>query len=181
MKTTLPERSLIIKDRLDAVVKEILTAGKDKIAMIILFGSYARGDWVRDVYKEGHITYSYQSDFDLLLILKKGKYRGHTAINLQYSIEKRLDNKFPKEVGIQKYPSVTLVLEPIQRVNEQLEKGQYFFSDIKKEGILLYDSGEFQLVEAQELPWKERKEIAKKDYENWFGTGSGFLIDCKYP
>lgn len=34
---------------------------------------------------------SYQSDFDLLLILKKGKYAGHQARELQYTIEKRLD------------------------------------------------------------------------------------------
>ncbi len=32
--------------------------------MILLFGSYARGDWVEDVYQEGGITYEYQSDSD---------------------------------------------------------------------------------------------------------------------
>ncbi|MDR0329989.1 MAG: nucleotidyltransferase [Rickettsia sp.] len=42
MKTTLPERSLVIKERLETIVQEILAAGKSKIAMIILFGSYAR-------------------------------------------------------------------------------------------------------------------------------------------
>ena len=25
--------------------------------MVVLFGSYARGDWVEDTYAEGHITY----------------------------------------------------------------------------------------------------------------------------
>jgi predicted nucleotidyltransferase len=44
MKTTLPSRSMIIQEKLDKIVKEILAVGKDKIAMIILFGSYARGD-----------------------------------------------------------------------------------------------------------------------------------------
>ena len=59
MKTDLPNRSLVVKSRLGLIVHEILAAGKDKIAMIILFGSYARGDWVKDIYTEGHITYSY--------------------------------------------------------------------------------------------------------------------------
>ena len=45
MKTTLPKNSLIIKERLDAIVQEILAAAKDQIAMIILFGSYAKGTW----------------------------------------------------------------------------------------------------------------------------------------
>ncbi len=35
MKTTLPSRSLIIKEKLDNIVKEILYVGKSKIAMII--------------------------------------------------------------------------------------------------------------------------------------------------
>ena len=56
MKTSLPENSLVIKDRLDAIVQEILAAAKDQIAMIILFGSYAKGTWVRDWYVEGHIA-----------------------------------------------------------------------------------------------------------------------------
>ncbi len=82
MQTTLPERSLVIKERLDTIVQEILAAGKSKIAMIVLFGSYARGDWVQDVYTENHITYVYQSDIDLLLVLKKGKYAGYKATKL---------------------------------------------------------------------------------------------------
>ena len=110
MKTTLPARSLFIKSKLDFIVHEILAVGKDKIAMIILFGSYARGDWVKDIYTEGHITYSYQSDLDIMLVLKKANYGGYKATNLQYKIEERLEKKL--NVDIKKDPSVTLVLEP---------------------------------------------------------------------
>ncbi|HJD56054.1 MAG TPA: nucleotidyltransferase domain-containing protein [Rickettsia endosymbiont of Pyrocoelia pectoralis] len=59
MKKILPKRSLKVQDRINYIVQQILTVAKDKIAMIILYGSYARGDWVQDVYIEGHITYSY--------------------------------------------------------------------------------------------------------------------------
>ncbi|WP_425360640.1 MULTISPECIES: hypothetical protein [unclassified Candidatus Tisiphia] len=52
MKTVLPERSLIIQERLDSIVKEILHVSEKKVAMIIIFGSYARGDWVQDEYKK---------------------------------------------------------------------------------------------------------------------------------
>ena len=38
--------------------------------MIILFGSYARNEWVEDIYTEGHITYEYISDFDILVTVK---------------------------------------------------------------------------------------------------------------
>ena len=54
------------------------------------------------------------------------------------------------------------VIEPIDYVNSELGKGQYFFSDIKKEGILLYNSGEFELVEPRILSQKEIRYIPNK-------------------
>jgi len=194
MKTNLPERSLVIQERLDNIVKEILAVAKDKIAMIILFGSYARGDWVQDVYREGHIIYSYQSDIDILLCLRKSKYRGHIALRVKQDVQKRFKKKgivlpprqLPQPLSIEdvreyiREPRVTLIAEPIARVNDQLEKGRYFFTDIKKQGILLYDNGEFQLTEARDLPWEERRQIASEDYEYWFKKGKEFLAFTYY-
>ncbi|ABV73301.1 hypothetical protein A1E_01780 [Rickettsia canadensis str. McKiel] len=71
MKTILPKWSLEVQDRLDYIVQQILTGAKDKIAMIILYGSYARGDWVKDMYKEGSYYLCYISAFDCLIVLKK--------------------------------------------------------------------------------------------------------------
>lgn len=179
MKTILPERSLVIKDKLDEIVKEILAVGKQKISMIILFGSYARGDWVQEKYKLGHITYTYESDIDLFLVLKKGKYAGYKSLDLEDKLQKRLESKdlTLRCVMGELDASVTFVLESISYLNEKLEQGQYFFADIIKEGILLYDSGEFKLSEAKELPWEERKKIAQEYYTHWFNKGGSFLID----
>lgn len=178
MKTTLPERSLIIKERLDRIVQEILAVGKKEIAMIILFGSYARGDWVMDSYVKGHITYSYESDLDIMVITKSSKFGGAKGGWLEQKIEERLER-----VGLSwkpfSYPSVNLVVETIQRVNKELEKSQYFFSDIKQQGILLYDSKEFTLAKPRELNWEERKEIAKEDFQQGLPYGNGLLRDSK--
>ncbi|HJK86427.1 MAG TPA: HEPN domain-containing protein, partial [Candidatus Megaira endosymbiont of Nemacystus decipiens] len=59
--------------------------------------------------------------------------------------------------------------------------GQYFFSDIKKEGILLYDSGTHELSEPAELDKDEVRKIAQDDYDYWYKRGSGFLIDTNSP
>jgi HEPN domain-containing protein len=72
------------------------------------------------------------------------------------------------------------VVEPIKYLNQQLEKSQYFFSDIKKEGILLYDSGEFTLAEPKDLNLEERKQIAKDDFDVWFGSGTEFLLGVDF-
>jgi uncharacterized protein len=70
--------------------------------------------------------------------------------------------------------------EPIKYLNQQLEKSQYFFSDIKKEGILLYDSGEFTLAEPKDLNWKERRQIAKDDFAQWIPRAIGFIKATNY-
>ncbi|QQV74640.1 hypothetical protein H6P87_00176 [Rickettsia tillamookensis] len=176
MKTTLPERSLKIEVRLNFIVQQILDIAQDKIAMIILYGSFARGDWVRD------LPNGYHSDTDILIILKKGKYKGHATLRLEDKIYKRLEKTGvinPKQI-IPYDSLISIILESIDEVNRQLEKGRYFFTDIKKEGILLYDSGEFTLSEAKDLPWSEMKEIAKDYYEEWFDKGKDFLDGVDY-
>ncbi len=176
MKDTLPKKSLTVKDRLERITQKILAVDKDQIAMIILFGSYARGDWVRDHYTEGHITYSYESDLDIMVITKSPKYAGFQGRSLQSKLETRLERC---GLGWRPFlaPRVTIIVETILHVNTELEKSRYFYSDIKKEGILLYDSGEFKLSEARDLSWEERKEIAQEDFEQWFHEGREFLID----
>ncbi|MFK7968397.1 MAG: HEPN domain-containing protein [Rickettsiaceae bacterium] len=175
MKIELPKKSLMIKDRLDAIVEEILASAQNELAMIILFGSYAKGTWVVDSYMEDHITYSYQSDLDILLVTKSPRYAGFQGRSLQSKIEQRLKRR---GLGWRPFlsPPVTLITETIARFNEELEKNRYFFSDIKKEGILLYDSGEFELAEPRDLNWSERREIAKNDYEQWFPDGTGLIV-----
>ena len=179
MKTTLPKNSLIIKERLDAIVQEILAVARDQVAMIILFGSYAKGTWVRDWYVEGHITYSYESDLDILVVTKSPKYRGLKGASFESDLTKRLERKGlrGKTFGA---PWVTFVVEPIKYLNQQLENSQYFFSDIKKEGILLYDSGEFTLAEPKDLNSEERKQIAKDDFDQWFPRAIGFIKATNY-
>ena len=137
------------------------------VEMIILFGSYARGDWVEDVYTEGHITYEYKSDFDILVIVKNRLYARRIitwdkikgAINRSKTID----------------TWATLIVHSITEVNNALSRGQYFFTDIKKEGVLLYDSKRFKLEKARKLSPEERKQTAQEDFKYWFKSATEFL------
>ena len=56
MKTTFPENSKQHQKNIEQIKDIILERGDGKIAFIILFGSFARGDFVHDYYVENGIT-----------------------------------------------------------------------------------------------------------------------------
>ncbi|MES2962036.1 MAG: HEPN domain-containing protein [Pseudomonadota bacterium] len=174
MKSTFPEKSKEHESRIKEISEIIVNAAKDKIAFVILFGSFARGSWVFDRYSEDGVLYEYASDYDFLVITKTGKQANSSCA---FDLERKILNEIEKSTSIREKHHTHIIIEPITRVNDDLEKSQYFFSDIKKEGILLYDSGEFELSEAGNLDEEERRKIAKADYEHWIGNVSTRLED----
>jgi predicted nucleotidyltransferase len=163
MKTALnhlPERKQQELQRVIEIIREEID-----LEMLILFGSYARGDWVEDLDPET-LQYRYQSDFDLLVVTETPRQADRIEQNIQLS--RRLAKT------IHRTP-VSLIAEDIQFVNRRLRKSQYFYIDIKREGILLYDSGKFQLAEPIEISPKERKQLAEKDFDYWFKNADDFI------
>ena len=120
---------------------ELLTAlvsSCKKVEMIILFGSYARNTWVEHQYIEKGILYEYRSDFDILVVLS------HNDTYLQFKIEGKVNTEL---VDTRKVKTPTgLIFHGIKHLNEALKMGNYFFRDIKKEGIILFDSGRHKLA-----------------------------------
>ena len=85
MKKSLAHLPKYKRDELDLIVK-IIRRQFPSAHMLILFGSYARGEWVEETYTEGHITYEYISDFDILVLTRLKK----TAQN--QANQSRVDN-----------------------------------------------------------------------------------------
>jgi len=138
--------------------------------MLILFGSYARGDWVEELADDG-VHYQYQSDFDLLAVVKNE--HAATKIERKKSLRDRLNREL-------KTP-VSLIAEDIQFVNRRISKGQYFYTDILREGILLHDSGKLALATPNVLHNNERKQLAEEDFEYWFTNAKEYFLDFKSP
>lgn len=134
------------------------------VEMIILFGSYARGDWVEEL-AEDETNYKYQSDFDLLVVVKDPLLADKTS---------RWNKIWADARRVVRTP-VSIIPHDIEFVNRRLRKGQYFFTDIKKEGVLLYTSGRYELVEAKELTPAERRKMAEEDFGYWYGRADSFF------
>lgn len=161
MKTTLSHLPQTKQDQLKALTRIIL----DKVPteMIILFGSYARGDWVED-YQE---KYEYVSDFDILIITKDK----NSAKQVKKSRE--LDKELMNNAEITR---TSIIYHSIGFVNDKIERNYYFFVDILKEGILLFDSGNFSLSEPKNLNPAQRIEKSTEEFEHWFESASNFFL-----
>jgi HEPN domain-containing protein/predicted nucleotidyltransferase len=139
------------------------------VQMLILFGSYARGNWVEDTYKQGHITYEYKSDYDILVITETKRQANDDGL------QRKLNDKLKGSAT-----DVNLIYHSINQVNTNLESGWYFFSDIKKEGIVLYDSKKYKLSKIKKLSAKQRAELAKTDFNMWFKKAKEFYDAFDY-
>jgi uncharacterized protein len=160
----LPKNKIKELNRIIEIITDNATTAK-----IILFGSHARGDWVADKYKEGHITYEYQSDYDILIVVTSEKL--HNDVVLWDNIKQKILRD--PEV----YTTVNMIVDTIHFVNQKLTEGNYFYVDIINEGILLNDQGNIQLLSPQEYKSLERKDIIQKDYEFWMSKVRAFIKD----
>jgi len=165
LKTTteqLPERNRAEINGIVSVIREKLPA-----QMIILFGSYARGEQVNDKYVEDGITYEYQSDYDILVVMDSESQA------IAKEAEKRWRHKL-KTVVSDSTP-LSIIFHGIEYLNSEIEQGNYFFTDILKEGVLLYDSGKHKLSQPKPLNEKQRREKAKMYFEKWFKNANEFF------
>ncbi|MEW6619583.1 MAG: HEPN domain-containing protein [bacterium] len=167
MKTTIDHLPDYKQEELENIIGIIRNAAK--VEMIILFGSYARGDFVDHDFRydaeEQHFT-SYESDFDIMVIVKEEK------VVDDYKIWNKVENQIRHKI----HTPTKLIREDIEHVNEQLSVGRYFYADVKKEGILLYDSKRFQLARARELTPGIKKALAEEDHKIWFPKAKEYFV-----
>jgi len=137
----------------------LATSAKKKsgrILKIILFGSYARGGWV----DEPHTAKGYLSDYDLLIVVN------HRDLKDVATYWYKAEDRIIRDPSI-KTP-VNFIVHTLSEVNDALAKGQYFFSDIRREGIALYELPGHKLADPKPLTAEEAYEVAKGHYERWF-------------
>src|SRR5690242_13468168 len=133
-----------------------------KILKIILFGSYARGDWVDDPVGR------YFSDFDLLVVVSHEDLIDVPEFWLK--TEDRLLAELSE--GKQLRTPVSLIYHSLEDVNEKLRLGRYFFIDILKEGVLLFEEPEYTFAEPQPLTPRQALEETRSFFEEWFESAA---------
>jgi predicted nucleotidyltransferase/HEPN domain-containing protein len=127
---------------------------RGRILKIILFGSYARGSWV----DEPHTKKGYRSDFDILIIVNDKRL---TDFDRYWQ---KAASRFMNEEEF-KTP-VNPIVHSLREVNTLLEQGRYFFVDMRRDGIVLYELYDKPLAAPRLLRPEDAYRFAKEYFED---------------
>ena len=133
---------------------------KGRIEKVILYGSYARGGWV----DEPHTAKGYQSDYDLLIIVNDKRLTERVDYWL------KLEDRLNRELAITqtlKTP-VNFIVHTLQEVNDGLAHGRYFFMDVQRDGVALYQFDDSELHTPKPKTPEQALAMAQEYFEEWF-------------
>jgi predicted nucleotidyltransferase/HEPN domain-containing protein len=141
-----------------------------RLLKIILFGSYARGDWVEDPVGR------YFSDYDLLVVVDREEL---TDVPEFWA---RTEEQLLEELasGRNLRTPVSLIYHSLDDVNEKLRLGRYFFMDIVRDGIVLFEEPGHPFAEPKPLTPAEALRESRDYFEEWFESAVGFFDTAKY-
>jgi predicted nucleotidyltransferase/HEPN domain-containing protein len=124
-----------------------------KIQKIVLFGSYSRGDWV-DAAANG-----YQSDFDILIIVS---HKDLTDVAEYWYVA---EDKVQRDATVGR--PVNIIVHTLDEVNQGLTRGEYFWVDIARDGIGLYELPGVELATPKPLTAADAYEMASGYLTDW--------------
>lgn len=163
------------QEELNFLINEVLKR-LPQTEYIILYGSYARDNYVRRgirVEPDGIPTVKI-SDYDILVLTSgiNSKRAENTLDNIEdiFFAGKDFDRDTP----------ASFINDDIKTFNKYIEEGRYFYTQIKEEGIILYNSGKYKLARRRKLNFDEIKEQAQEYFDEKFKKGLSFLDQAQY-
>ena len=145
---------------------------RGKILKIILYGSHGRGGWV----DEPHTAKGYVSDFDLLIIVNQKELTDRAAYWTQ--AEERLI--YEQTVTRTLRTPVSFIVHSLQQVNDGLAHGRFFFMDIARDGIALYESDDTELHQPKPKSPHDALAMAREYFDEWYPSAARFLKASKF-
>jgi HEPN domain-containing protein/predicted nucleotidyltransferase len=135
-----------------------------RILKIILYGSYARGDWVHDPVGR------YFSDFDLLVVVD---HEDLTDIDFWTEAHARLSEQ--AMLGTSR-TLTELIVHSLDDVNWKLEHGRPFFMDIVRDGVVLKDTPGVSFSESRPLAPSTALTESLSYFQDWQESYDDFKL-----
>lgn len=162
-----------IFDEFDKVTAEHGAAWKKKgrIHKIILYGSHARGSQVW----EPHTAKGYRSDYDLLIIVNTKRLTDRALFWI--NLEKRFNDAMNDDML---RAPVSFIVHSRQEVNNALVQGRYFFIDIAREGIAIYQDDDTPLPKPVPKSPDAALAIAREYFSGWYPDSADFYESFQF-
>ncbi|WP_372784609.1 HEPN domain-containing protein [Phenylobacterium sp.] len=141
-----------------------------RILKIILFGSYARGDWVDDP-KGG-----YKSDYDLLVVVN------HPELTDLPDYWGKADDHLLRayQIAHELTAPANFIVHDLADVNKQLKRGRPFFIDIVRDGVVLYEAPDHPFEHPEPLSAAEAAVEAQGYFDDWNGKALSALKVARF-
>ena len=136
-----------------------------KVQKIVLFGSYARDDWVDEAAN------GYRSDFDILVVVS---HKDLTDVAEYWYVA---EDKIQRDEGIAR--PVNIIVHTLEEVNEGLSRGEYFWVDIARDGIALYELPGVALATPKPLTAADAYKMAQGYFAEWLPSIDRALATAK--
>lgn len=141
-----------------------------KCVMIILYGSYARGNYVVwDEKVEFGVRTTYQSDLDILVVTHESN-----AKVTEQRLQSKVVENYHMYFAHHRHATPQFITEDFNILNKQIDQGRYFYTDVVKEGIKLYGKSGFKLAKLRTLSYREINIIAQGEFDKCYP----FANDC---
>ncbi|SES12281.1 nucleotidyltransferase domain-containing protein [Sphingobium sp. YR768] len=131
-----------------------------RILKVILFGSYARGDWVDAPFDANQ----FMSDYDILVIVNQKELTD--GVLYWEATEQRLFDAHQVEKIIR--TPVNFIVHTLQQVNDGLSHGRLLFTEIAKDGVVLYQSDDRPLANPKPKTPEQAYLMAKEYFQDLF-------------
>lgn len=144
--------------------------------MIILYGSYARNNYVLRgirVEEPGYPSIKI-SDYDILVVTSKIN-NGKAEVALH-----EVSQVFFQGKDDERDTPVEFITDDIKKLNKFLDEGRYFYTQIIEEGVILYDSGNYKLAGTRELNFEEIQKQAQEYFDEKFQSANEFLLGAGF-
>jgi HEPN domain-containing protein len=117
------------------------------------------------------VAQGYFSDFDLMVIVGTETQAADETLWTKVADDARaIGGRIP----------VTLLVHDIKQFNHEIRTGQYFYSDVVNEGVVLFDSRRFMLARVKAHTPAERLELGRRNFSYWFQSANEFWRGAGY-
>ena len=141
-----------------------------RILKVILFGSYARGDWVDDPVG------GYTSDYDLLVVVN------HEELTETLEYWAKAEDHLVRDYNLahRLTAPANFIVHSLCDVNKRLKKGRPFFVDIVRDGIALYEAPDQPFEHPEPLSPAEALKEAEEYFYGWFNSAGKFRLAAEF-